>query len=456
MNASTKSKTVSSPPPPHVPDTGEQKNRGRLILTRALLCLVVLAVGFGGMNALIRKKKAPPKSAPQPPTLRVSLQEVSLTNVVTQLEGYGVVKALRYTELSPEVSGRVIALPSDLRIGDRVKMDQLLFKIDSRDYASALAEGKAQLTQFKASLERLTTQEKSNRNRKKILASTHRLALKEFQRQQSLFQDDNIGSEANVERAEQAANQTEDQLLLLDQALSLVPAQRAELTAQLDAAQARMKRAALNLERCEVRAPFEGRVTFAALERGQQLMAGQPVLTLADDRMLEIQAPIDSADLRKWLRLKPGSPGAAARGLPPVEPVDVAIRWTESTETLSWRGRLHRLVDFDATTRTATVAIRISEENAKGIFPLIDGMFCEVLIPGKTLKDVILVPASAITYNQKAYLSVSNRLKTVDVTVLRTQGEEVVIRRGLRPGDQLITTRLVAPLEGIALTPVVE
>jgi membrane fusion protein, multidrug efflux system len=50
-----------------------------------------------------------------------------------------------------------------------------------------------------------------------------------------------------------------------------------------------------------------------------------------------------------------------------------------------------------------------------------------------------------------AYLSVDGRLKTVQVKVARSQGDKVYVSEGIAPGDQVVVTRLVAPLEGVKL-----
>jgi hypothetical protein len=42
-------------------------------------------------------------------------------------------------------------------------------------------------------------------------------------------------------------------------------------------------------------------------------------------------------------------------------------------------------------------------------------------------------------------------LKTVSVTVARIQGEETLISGGLQPGDTVVVTRLVDPLENALL-----
>ena len=49
------------------------------------------------------------------------------------------------------------------------------------------------------------------------------------------------------------------------------------------------------------------------------------------------------------------------------------------------------------------------------------------------------------------FISVNDRLKTVAVQVARADGEFAYISGGLNPGDMVITTRLIDPLENALL-----
>ncbi|HSO21114.1 MAG TPA: hypothetical protein VLT88_16725, partial [Desulfosarcina sp.] len=107
-------------------------------------------------------------------------------------------------------------------------------------------------------------------------------------------------------------------------------------------------------------------------------------------------------------------------------------------------------------TRTLTVAVRVSAEAATGggprSLPLVEGMFCAVEIPGRTLRDVYRLPRQAVSFENKAYLvNPDSRLQTVSVDVERIEGEYVYVGRGLSPGDTVVVTRLIDPLENALL-----
>ena len=109
------------------------------------------------------------------------------------------------------------------------------------------------------------------------------------------------------------------------------------------------------------------------------------------------------------------------------------------------------MVKFDKLTRTLTVAIRIAAANALADdsrkLPLVEGMFCIVEIPGRTLHNVIAVPQWAVSFKNTVYLAADNHLKTLPVTVVHKADNQAYISTGLNVGDIVITTRLTDPLE---------
>lgn len=208
----------------------------------------------------------------------------------------------------------------------------------------------------------------------------------------------------------------------------------------------------LNLARCEVRAPFHGRVEAVSIEKGQYVPAGREVLTLVDDSVLEVNVPIDSIDARKWVRFHRAD---GESWFSAIHRVPCTIRWTDNEDGAVWTGVLHRVIRFASDTRTLTVAVRadrtsLQPATRKG-FPLVDGMFCSVTIPGKTMHDVIRLPRWAVTYDNTAYTVVNRRLKTVAVSVARVDGDFVYVAGGLDDGDRVIVTRLLDPLENSLL-----
>ena len=177
-------------------------------------------------------------------------------------------------------------------------------------------------------------------------------------------------------------------------------------------------------------------------------------MTLANDSLLEIPAPLDSRDVRDWLGFAEngGADGKAWFAVP--EPVRCRIYWTEDPGAHYWEGALRRVQQFDRFARTVTVAVELCGSEIISVdnrLPLVDGMFCRVDIPGKTMQQVYRLPRWAVTFEEQVFVAKDKRLEYRDVRVVRTQGEETFVSEGLQPGDLVVVTRLLNPLPGSLL-----
>ena len=186
-----------------------------------------------------------------------------------------------------------------------------------------------------------------------------------------------------------------------------------------------------------------GRVTDVAIEVGQLVGPARSVVSLADDRQLEIHVPIDSRDARDRLLMHDDDSGALRR-------MPCLVQWTEDASRDKWAAQLDRIVRFDSASRMLIVAVRLNPEDAfsqTGRRPA-EGMFCRVDIPSVPLRNTYKLPREAVSFEGDVYLSISNRLRTVQVEITRMDENDVYVAFGLHPGQKVITTRLVNPLEG--------
>jgi hypothetical protein len=107
---------------------------------------------------------------------------------------------------------------------------------------------------------------------------------------------------------------------------------------------------------------------------------------------------------------------------------------------------MDRIVSMDTKTRMVRVAVSLADQRDAAV-PLVAGMFCRVAIPGRLLRDVYVVPRQAVTFDGRVYVVEKDRLHSQRVEVVREEGRHAVIASGLSPGQKVITTRLVEPLE---------
>jgi RND family efflux transporter MFP subunit len=425
------------------------------IIFRILACILVLAAGIFGMAKLANLKKPPVEVKNEERALRVEAVRVEPADVPVVITGYGEARALNVVTIAPEVSGTIVEIHPRLEAGEIIPKGETLFRVDPRNYDAAQKEARATVMQWESSIKRLEKQDAIDRQRLKTVERNQELAKQEFQRLQDLYRKDKVGTRSAVEKAEQAFNAAVDQVDQMGQALALYPIQIKEAQSSLASARARLTVADVNLDRCTVTADFDARVKSAAIERGQYVAPGQQVLTLADDSTLEIHVPLDSRDARQWLQFNGSRDSDGTAWFTGLKPVACNIRWTEESDGHTWQGQLHRVVRFDRQTRTLTVAVRVAAANAAGSaaggLPLVEGMFCAVDMPGKTLQNVYRLPRWAVSFKNTVYLVRDNRLKIVPVKVARVEGDSTLVSDGLQPGDLVVSTRLSDPLENILL-----
>ena len=386
---------------------------GMSLPTSIIICVIVLLIGVAGMAVMIRLKKPPTEAKNNERALRVETVQIKKEDVTVFITGYGEVKALTVVPIASEVSGRIIDIHPRLKIGEIIPKGEILFKIDPKDYLTVL---------------------ETNRKRLKILKRSRELAKKEYERVLVLFEKDNVVPLSRLEAAENtmlAAADLENQIIQV------------------------IETAENNLERCEVRAPFNARIKSVSLEKNQYVTPGQNIVTLADDSVLEIHVPLDSRDVRKWLRFNKNESQKNTAWFPNLVQVPCKIQWTENNNGQTWDGLLHRIVKFDRQTRTLTVAVRVDSESAiknnPKSLPLVDGMFCSVKIPGRTLYNVFRLPRQAVSFENEVHIAIKDRLKTVPVNVARIDGNNAYVTDGLKVGDMVVTTRLIDPLENSLL-----
>jgi RND family efflux transporter MFP subunit len=430
--------------------------RARQIVIRVIICLVVLLFGLLAMNMLSALKKPPVEAKRTEPVLQVEGTIVKTEDIRVILTGYGEIKTLNTVSISPEISGRVVHVHPRLESGEIIPRGATLFKIDSRIYAATLQEANASLQQLKNTVLRLEKQFAIDRERQKTIDRNRNLAQLEFKRIQQLYEINDVGTQSGVDRAEQSYNAAVDQADQMSRALALYPLQIQEVNSSVDAAKARFAIAEVNLLRCRVTSPFTGRIKNAAIEIGQYVTPGQPVVTLADDTLLEIQVSLDARDARQWLLFDNPSAEKSTTWFSKPTPVACKLRWTENPEAELSAGIMDRVVQFDPRTRTLTVAIKLDTPTPHlgehSPFPLVEGMFCIVDIPGKTLQNVVRLPRWSVSFENTVYLATEkSRLKTVPVTVIYAEGENVFVSQGLTPGQTIVTTRLSDPLENALL-----
>ncbi len=371
-------------------------------LLRILLPIAVLVAGAAVLKWQILSR---PVLADQEPRSYVPLVEVLPLipeTVRLQVEANGVVEAEDPLPLAPEVGGRVVGIAEDLVEGGRVAAGEVLFRIDPADAGTSLAAAEAALEGARAALE-----------------------LEEAAAAAAVADWNELGDGepgALVRREPQLA------------------AARAALAAR----EAARDRAARDLARCAVRAPFDARVQAVDLALGQILAPGVPVARLlpADTAWLRLPLPLHELG---HLGIQPGATGLGA-------PVQVSAEMGGGT--VRREGRLERLrPDLDPASRMLHGLVRIEQPfGTDGLPALPPGVFARAVLAGRSVDGLFRVPRLAMREGDVVHLADDeDRLVIRPVRVLQWTADAALVEEGLAAGERLVLTALPVAAAGMQL-----
>ena len=97
------------------------------LLTRILICTLVLAAGISGMVALASLKTPPAEAVYEEKPLKVETLIAEAEDVQVMISGFAEARPLDVVDISPEVSGKVIEVHSRLESGEIIPQGELLF-----------------------------------------------------------------------------------------------------------------------------------------------------------------------------------------------------------------------------------------------------------------------------------------------------------------------------------------
>jgi RND family efflux transporter MFP subunit len=402
-------------------------------------------------QVLASRERTPAERPPEELTRTVRVIRLKSEQTTVEVSGYGTARPARTTDLSAELRGRIVFVREELKPGTLVAEGELLYRIDPVDFQVALDQTRADLDRLSAELAQLDQQERDDRRRLVVLKRTHELADKEFRRFQGLFQEQQISSESDVERAEQAARQREEAVIGQESALALYPSRRQSLQAQRARAQAQQHQASVNLERCQIRSPWRGRVLSQNAELGQVVAAGQSLVTLADDRYLEVPVTLNSDETFWALDLNDGNQSDYIHWFGTLNLPQATLTWVDDTRC-RWTARAVRIETYDPQTRTLTLVVRPLEPvDATAVaIPLVAGMFCRATLPSRTFEAVVIIPRTAIQLGGNVLVvDAQGRASERVVNVVHNVGNRAVLSSGLSPGEVIVVTRLSGILDGM-------
>lgn len=345
----------------------------------------VFAALLPALLAITACSRSNVQAAPAMPSPLVTVVKATAQDVPKYLDEIGRNAAFEAVTVTPQVGGRITE--RHFQDGENLSKGQLLFVIDPRPFQAQVDAAEATLAQAKAALD---------------------LANIQFARDQEV-----IGTRAISKQDWDTKKNTVD----VDQA-------------QVEAAQAALETAKLNLEYCYIHSPIDGRAGARLVDVGNVVMANSTSL-LSIQRINPIYATFtitesDLPDVQKQM----------AEGT-----LKAGVRLPTDPENSARIGRVEFL-DNSVQSGSGTVNLRATLSNPDHHFW--PGQFVDVKLLLATEKGAVLIPNQAAQISQKGPF--------VYVVKADSTAELRPIVLGQRQGDQVVVTKGVAPNESVVVT----
>lgn len=319
----------------------------------------------------------------------------------------GTVAPAREVQLAPQVRGRIVALHSDFAPGGFIKAGEMVLKIEPDDYKNRLDQRETELVEAETEL-----------------------AL-EMGRQQVAKRDFELLGQRLPEG---------------DDTLVLRRPQLAAAKTRIDAAKIALKQAKLDLNRTELRSPFDAQILSRMADLGSQVSEGIAVAEIIGIEQYWVIATVSPSKLPYIDFPNEQTPGNR---------VELYKRGGDGGKRT---GRLYRLVGaLEANTRLARIVIEVDDplslkEASADLPPLLVGEFLEVRIEGHELENVVRLPIEYLRKNDTAWImSAEDKLEVRPLEIVLKDSQFAYIKSGIADGERIISSNLSRVTEGAEL-----
>ena len=379
-------------------------------MKRVMLPFAILAVAVVIFLIIVRNPERLAPAAPEQSLATVRVAAVQPESVTLEVSSQGKVQASRRVDLSASTSGQVSWVSPSLVPGGFFAADDVIIRLDSRDFENALERSRSSVAQAETEANHSSTELARYRElAQRSLVSDSQ--LQDLQRQADLNQ-------GRLRDAKAALSQTE-----------------------------------LDLRRSEVRAPFASIVEDTNIELGQNVNRGQSLANLLSADDVEVRVPLALSQLG-YLDIPLGYRGELPQEIAP----EVTLSGMFGGQLLHWTGTLVRTeAGIDASNNSVQAIVRVKQSaiaqeagEGKRQVPLPVGLFVEASIRGKTIDGIFALPREVIrSGNRVLVVDAENRLRFREVEMLRLENDRVLIQSGLTAGERICMSPIQAVVDGM-------
>jgi len=365
---------------------------------------LLIALGFGFVFLIGCQQKPPEKPKVKLPQVFI---ESPVTSQVTDFEEYtGRLAAVKSVDVRARVSGYL----DKVQFADGADIDDEapLFQIDPRPFDAALKQAEATVNQMQIRLGRM-------------------------------------------KRQEERLGRLSDQKITTAEDLEMIKSQREETDAELQAAQANVDLAKLNLEFTEIRSPFAGRISRRLVDAGNLVKADDTLLaTIVSLDPIDAYFDIDERTVLQIRRLMVDGKISVEDG----KTMTVQLALADEDEfTLTGK------VDFQdnqLSATTGTLRLRAQVDNPRKL--LAPGMFVRVRLPIGQPHDAVMISEEALGSDQgHRFVYVVDANDDVEyrrIQVGRVDGKQRIVNDGLSTADRVIVKGLQRVRPHLKVAPV--
>ncbi len=362
----------------------------RMIINSKFLPIFIIIFGFF-ISFLISSFEPQPNKGIELPKPTAVFYEIPVKKDITlTVNTNGEVRSVTEINVIPQVSGRIVEVADEFIDGGNITKNQPLIWIDDRDYKLAVISADSRVAQAKKLLEREIAESE--------------LAKKDWE-----------------ELGEGEASP-----------LTLRIPQLEEARAILNAAEADLEKAKLNLERTVITLPFDGLIKRKNAGIGQYVNAGSVLGSAFSTEKVLIPLPLTDTEL-SYLGLPLGYEAENFFSGP-----KVIFKSFISRKNVEWAGRITRISgSIDSQTRLVyAYAEVLNPYDAEP--PLAIGTYVDAEIEGIFIKDGYSVSISAIKNENKIYIiDQNNKLRIKEVEIAGTEDDNVIVM-GITENDMVI------------------
>ena len=373
-----------------------------------LLGIAIFITGLAVVGVMMAAKPKPPKKPVKDNSPLVEVVSPIYESVTFEVEAHGVVTPRTETILVSEVSGLVQKVSEEFVAGGFFKKDEVLLQIDPTDYQVGVEQAKARLASEKA-----------------------KFAQEEAKAEQARKEWDLTGRSRNKAPT-----------LALREPFLL------EAKANMQSAEADLKKAEQKLARTIIRAPYDGMVKVKQVDVGQYVATGTQLGSTFAIDFAEVRLPLTDQDLAfidipRW-----GEENATGS--------DVILTAEYAGKERQWPAKLVRMEGVvDEQSRVHYAVARVTDPYAvlnfeKESTPLKIGTFVTAKISGKQEDNLAKLPREAFRDLSSVLVSdASNQLFYRSLKVVRAEADTVYISAGLEDGDRIVMTSIESPVQGM-------